>query len=51
MGHKLQSLRAWPRWLSMLSDTKQVRFDGELYSGQLTGEVHYVDAGANTVAM
>ncbi len=39
---KLQTLRARPRWFSMFSKTKHVRFDGELYRGHVTGEVHYM---------
>jgi type II secretion system protein N len=38
---QLQTLRAWPRWLSMLSETKDVRFEGALYDGNIAGEFHY----------
>jgi type II secretion system protein N len=38
---QLQTLRVWPRWLSMLSETKDVRFDGALYDGNIAGEFHY----------
>lgn len=38
---QLQTLRAWPRWLSILSETKDVRFEGALYDGNIAGEFHY----------
>ncbi len=38
---QLQTLRAWPRWSSLLSQTKQVRFTGVLYNGRVSGDVHY----------
>jgi type II secretion system protein N len=38
---QMQTLRAWPRWLSMLSETKDVRFEGALYDGTMVGEFHY----------
>ena len=38
---QLQTLRAWPRWLSILSETKDVRFEGALYNGNIAGEFHY----------
>ncbi|MDH3598912.1 MAG: type II secretion system protein GspN [Candidatus Tectomicrobia bacterium] len=41
----LQTFRAWPKWLSMLSEKKDVRFDGALYDGHISGEFHY--AGVN----
>ena len=37
----LKTLRVWPRWMSMLSETKDVRFDGALYDGNISGEFHY----------
>jgi type II secretion system protein N len=37
----LQTLRAWPQWLSLLSETKNVRFAAALYDGNLAGEFHY----------
>ncbi|HEY7708923.1 MAG TPA: type II secretion system protein GspN [Candidatus Entotheonella sp.] len=37
----LQTLRAWPKWLSLLSKTKDVRFDAALYDGNVSGEFHY----------
>jgi len=37
----LQSLRTWPQWLSLLSPAKSLRFTGQLYNGQISGNVRY----------
>jgi type II secretion system protein N len=37
----LQSLRAWPQWLSLLSPGKSLGFTGQLYNGQISGDVRY----------
>ncbi len=38
---RLQTLRAWPQWLSLFSPAKSLGFTGQLYNGQISGNVHY----------
>lgn len=37
----IRTLRAWPKWLTLLSETKQVGFKGTLYDGEIAGAVGY----------
>jgi type II secretion system protein N len=39
---RLQSLRAWPRWRSLFSPAKSLAFSGQLYNGQISGDVNYI---------
>lgn len=38
---RLQTLRAWPQWLSLFSQAKSLGFTGQLYNGQIAGDVRY----------
>lgn len=37
----LQTLRAWPKWLSLFSPAKSLGFSGQLYNGWISGDVRY----------
>ncbi len=41
----LKTLRTWPRWLTLFSQAKSVGFTGDLYNGQVSGDVRYTQNG------
>ncbi|MEE9148298.1 MAG: type II secretion system protein GspN [Candidatus Tectomicrobia bacterium] len=44
---QLDTLRAWPKWMSLLAGTLHAGFEGTLYGGRITGEIrHATDKGA-----
>lgn len=45
---RLQTLRAWPRWRSLLSPTKSLVFRGQLYDGQISGDIDYITRDGTT---
>lgn len=45
---RLQTLRAWPRWLSLFSPAKTLGFTGEMYNGQISGDVSYTKRDGET---
>lgn len=45
---QLDTLRAWPEWLALLSGTLNVRFAGTLYGGRVTGDARYATADGDT---
>lgn len=38
---RLQTLRTWPQWLSLFSPAKTLGFTGQLYNGQISGDMRY----------
>jgi type II secretion system protein N len=44
----LQTLRAWPQWLTLFSPTKGVRFSGQFYDGRIAGDVRYTQRDGAT---
>lgn len=45
---RLQTLRAWPQWLSLFSAAKSLGFTGQLYNGQVSGDVRYTQRDGDT---
>ncbi|ETX04299.1 MAG: hypothetical protein ETSY2_29575 [Candidatus Entotheonella gemina] len=45
---RLQTLRAWPQWLSLFSPAKSLGFTGQLYNGHISGDVRYTRRGGKT---
>ncbi len=40
---RLQTLRAWPQWLSLFTPAKSLGFTGQLYNGQISGDLRYTE--------
>lgn len=38
---RLQTLRAWPKWLSLFSPAKSLGFTGQLYGGRISGDMRH----------
>ncbi|PON18838.1 type II secretion system protein GspN [Candidatus Entotheonella serta] len=38
---RLQTLRTWPQWLSLFSPAKSLGFTGQLYNGNISGDLRY----------